>query len=72
MIKLSPKEIYEDFKKNSIDKSKASELLASLIENPLEIDNRGRDKCVTYLGLIDSKENSIFFLLENEVVTLVS
>ena len=69
MIKLSPKEIYEDFKKKNIDKSKASELLASLIENPLEFDNRVRNKCVTYLGLINSKENYIFFLLENLLVS---
>jgi len=69
MIKLSPKEIYEDFKIKIIDRSKASELLASLIENPLEFDNRVRNKCLTYLGLINSRENYIFFLLENLLVS---
>lgn len=63
--RLSPKEIYEDFKIKIIDKSKASELLISLIENPLELDSRTRIISVKFLGLIGSKEENVFFFLEN-------
>ncbi|MFX1572082.1 MAG: hypothetical protein ACFFB0_04995, partial [Promethearchaeota archaeon] len=65
MSKLSPSEIYEDFISKKIDKSKASELLMSLIENPLELDNQSRISCLKFLGLICSKEENVFFFLEN-------
>jgi len=69
MSTLSPKEIYEDFKKKKLDKSKASELLISVIENPLELDNRTRMLSVKFLGLIGSKEESVYFFLENLLIS---
>ncbi|MHA2281375.1 MAG: leucine-rich repeat domain-containing protein [Promethearchaeota archaeon] len=69
MLKLSPKEIYKDFKKKKINKDKASELLISLIENPLELDNRVRNFCIKLIGLIGSKEKNVFFFLENLLIS---
>jgi Leucine-rich repeat (LRR) protein len=69
MSTLSPKEIYGDFKKKNLDKSKASELLISVIENPLELDTRTRISSIQFLGLIDSKEENEFFFLENLLIS---
>ena len=69
MSTLSPKEIFEDFKEKKFDKSKASELLISVIENPLELDNRTRISSVRFLGLIGSKEESVYFFLENLLIS---
>jgi Leucine-rich repeat (LRR) protein len=66
---LSPKEIYGDFKKRNLDKSKASELLISVIENPLEVDTHTRISSVKFLGLIGSKEEKIYFFLENLLIS---
>ena len=69
MSTLSPKEIFEDFKEKKFDKSKASELLISVIENPLELDNRTRISSVRFLGLIGSKEESVYFFLDNLLIS---
>jgi Leucine-rich repeat (LRR) protein len=66
---LSPKEIYENFKNKKLDKSKASELLISVIDNPFELDNRTRVSSVKFLGLIGSKEESLYFFLENLLIS---
>jgi Leucine-rich repeat (LRR) protein len=69
MSTLSPKEIYGDFKKRNLDKSKASELLISVIENPLESDTRIRVSSIKFLGLIGSKEKKVYFFLENLLIS---
>ena len=69
MSELSPQEIYKDFRARILDSSKASELLISLIENPLELDNRSRILSVKFLGLIDSKEDKVFNFLENLLIS---
>jgi Leucine-rich repeat (LRR) protein len=69
MSTLSPKEIFEGFKENNLDKSKASELLISVIENPLEADSRTRISSVKFLGLIGSKEQKVYFFLENLLIS---
>ena len=69
MSTLSPKEIYGDFKKKNLDKSKASELLISVIENPFELDARIRVSSVKFLGLIGSKEENLYFFLENLIIS---
>ncbi|MFW9940627.1 MAG: leucine-rich repeat domain-containing protein [Candidatus Thorarchaeota archaeon] len=69
MSTLSPKEIFNGFKENKLDKSKASELLISIIENPLEIDNQTRISSVKFLGLIGSKEEKVCFFLENLLIS---
>lgn len=69
MSTLTPKEIYGYFIKKKLDKSKASELLISVIENPLELDSRTRIASVKFLDLIGSKEESVYFFLENLLVS---
>ncbi|MFX0082219.1 MAG: leucine-rich repeat domain-containing protein [Candidatus Hodarchaeota archaeon] len=69
MSVLAPNKIYGDFKKKKLDKSKASELLISVIDNPLELDNRTRISSVKFLGLIGSKEERIYFFLENLLIS---
>ncbi len=69
MLRLSPKEIYKDFKTTKINKDKASELLISLIENPLELDNRERNLCIELIGVIGSKEKNVFLFLENLLIS---
>jgi len=69
MLRLSPKEIYKDFKKRKINKDKASELLMSLIETPMELNNRARNYCIKLLGLIGLKEKNVFFFLENLLIS---
>ncbi|MBY8985549.1 MAG: hypothetical protein KGD65_10795, partial [Candidatus Lokiarchaeota archaeon] len=69
MLRLSPTEIYNDFKKKKINKNKASELLISIIENPLELDNHERNLCIKLIRIIDSKEKNIFFFLENLLIS---
>ncbi|MFW9878635.1 MAG: leucine-rich repeat domain-containing protein [Candidatus Thorarchaeota archaeon] len=69
MSTLPPKEIYKDFITKKLDKNKASELLISIIENPLELDNRNRISSVKFLGLIGSKEDNVYFFLENLLIS---
>ena len=69
MLRLSPKEIFEDFERKKINKDKASELLMSLIENPIELDSRERNFCIKLIGLIGSNEKNIFFFLENLLIS---
>ncbi|MFX1377043.1 MAG: leucine-rich repeat domain-containing protein [Promethearchaeota archaeon] len=69
MSTLSPQEIYGDFKKKKLNKSKASELLISIIENPLKLDTRVRISSVEFLGLIGSKDKNIYFFLENLLIS---
>ena len=69
MSTIKPKEIYENFKQKNLDKSKASELLISVIENPIELDVRTRISSVKFLGLIGSKEENVYFFLENLLIS---
>jgi HEAT repeat protein len=69
MIGLSPEEIFKDFKKKKISKSKASELLISIIENSHEMNERVRSKCIRFIGLIGSKEKNVFLFLENLLIS---
>lgn len=69
MSTLSPKEIYGDFKQKNLDRSKASELLISVIENPFEVDTHTRISSVKFLGLIGSKEENVYFFLENLLIS---
>ena len=60
---LSPKNIYKDFRNGDIDKYSAIEILISLIEN---IDNSDiRLECIDILQKIDFRNEKIFSLLEN-------
>jgi len=69
MSTLSPKEIYGDFIQKNLDRSKASELLISVIENPFEVDTHTRISSIKFLGLIDSREKKIYFFLENLLIS---
>ena len=69
MSTLSPKEIFKSYKENKLDRSKASELLISVIENTFEKDNQTRISSVKFLGLIGSKEENVYFFLENLLIS---
>ncbi|MHA1988215.1 MAG: leucine-rich repeat domain-containing protein [Promethearchaeota archaeon] len=69
MSKLSPQEIYGEFKKKKISKDKASDLLISLIENSLELENEVMILCTKLIGLIGSKTKDIYYFLENLMVS---
>lgn len=69
MSRLSPAKIYEDFKHNKLDKSKASDLLISLIENVIEKDSKSQILIIRLLGLINSKEIKVFRFLENLLIS---
>ncbi|MFX0028719.1 MAG: leucine-rich repeat protein [Candidatus Hermodarchaeota archaeon] len=69
MSTIKPKEIYKNFKQKNLDKSKASELLISVIENPIELDTRTRISSLKFLGLIGSKEENVYFFLENLLIS---
>ncbi|MHA2391707.1 MAG: leucine-rich repeat domain-containing protein [Promethearchaeota archaeon] len=69
MSRLTPTTIYKDFKQNKLDKSKASELLISLMENVKEKESKSRIVIIKLLGLIGSKEKRIFNFLENLLIS---
>ncbi|MHA2037547.1 MAG: leucine-rich repeat domain-containing protein [Promethearchaeota archaeon] len=69
MLRLSPKEIYEDYQNKKVSKDKASELLISLIENHLELNNHLRNLCIELIGAIESKERKVFLFLENLLIS---
>ncbi|MHA2119821.1 MAG: leucine-rich repeat protein [Promethearchaeota archaeon] len=69
MSRISPTNIYKDFENNKLERSKASELLISLIENPSDISNKNRILAVKFLGIIGSKEEQIFSSLENLLIS---
>ncbi|MHA2183576.1 MAG: leucine-rich repeat domain-containing protein [Promethearchaeota archaeon] len=69
MSRLSPLIIYKDFENNKLERSKASELLISLIDNPSDITNRNRILAVKFLGIIGSKEDQTFSSLENLLIS---
>ena len=59
----SPKTIYEDLRKGTIDKLSASEVLISLIENVDEIDIRLES--INTLQKINFRNDKVFSILEN-------
>ena len=62
-MELTPKKIYEDFRKNNIDRNYTAELFISLIDNTDQIDIRLESiKHLKKIGLINDK---IFHFLEN-------
>ena len=62
-MELTPRKIYEDFRKNNIDRNYTAELLISLIDNTDQIDIRLESiKHLKKIGLINDK---IFHFLEN-------
>ena len=69
MSAISPKEIYENYKQKNLDKSEASDLLISVIENPIEKNIHSRISSVKFLGLIGSKDQNIYFFLENLLIS---
>ena len=69
MAKLIPIKIYEDFKNNKLSKSKASELLISVIENSNEKNYRTQILSIKLLGLLNPKDYSIFSFLENLLIS---
>ena len=60
---LTPRKIFEDFKKKEIDKASAADMLISLIENAYT--NETRLESIQILQKIEIKNNKIFSILEN-------
>jgi Leucine-rich repeat (LRR) protein len=61
--------IYEDLKNNKLDKSQASELLISIIENIHDNDDKSRILALRYIGLISPKSEKVFKFLENLLIS---
>ncbi|MHA2129168.1 MAG: HEAT repeat domain-containing protein, partial [Promethearchaeota archaeon] len=64
---LTPNEIYENFRRNDVDISKTIDLLISLIEN-IE-DDTVRYECIEILNKLDFKQQKVFKILENILVS---
>ena len=62
---LTPEKIYEDFRKNNLDKSTAFELLISLIEH--SDDDNIRVESIKNLEKIGIDNNKLFKLFENNL-----
>ncbi|TFG28303.1 MAG: hypothetical protein EU532_05535 [Promethearchaeota archaeon] len=63
----TPKEVYHDFKKKEIDKLTAEDLLIYLLENAKTDDIR--IECLKILQKIGSKNQKIFSILENLLIS---
>ncbi len=64
---LTPKKIYEDFKKRDIDKLTAVELLISLIENAYSVETRLES--IKTLQKLHIKNKKVFSILENLLIS---
>ncbi len=64
---LTPKKIYEDFKKKDIDKVSAVDLLISLIENAVIVEIRLES--IEILQKIEIKNEKVFSILENLLIS---
>jgi Leucine-rich repeat (LRR) protein len=63
MLKIKPEQIFEDFKENKLSEESALELLIYLVEN--EINSEIRNLALRYLGKIGPRNNFIFKIFEN-------
>ena len=66
-MELTPDKIYKDYLKNKIDKSAATKLLFSLIENSEK--EKVRVDCIKELGRIEAKDSQTFKFLENLLIS---
>ncbi len=64
---LTPNKIYEDFRNNNLDKTTASKLLISLIDNSK--NDVIRVNCVEIIEKIGHKDQKIFKFLENLLIS---
>ena len=69
MSSQTPNKIYESFKNNILDETRASELLISLIENGSDKNYRIQVLSLKLLGLIGSNKNFVFNFLENLLIS---
>jgi len=69
MSSQTPNKIYESFKNNILDETRASELLISLIENGPDKNYRIQVLSLKLLGLIGSNKNFVFNFLENLLIS---
>ncbi|MFX0082153.1 MAG: leucine-rich repeat domain-containing protein [Candidatus Hodarchaeota archaeon] len=66
-MELKPDKIYKDYLKNKLDKSSATKLLFSLIENSEK--EKIRADCIKELGRIEAKDSQTFKFLENLLIS---
>ncbi|MFX1237664.1 MAG: leucine-rich repeat domain-containing protein [Promethearchaeota archaeon] len=66
-MEITPKIIYENFLNNHIGASSAISLLISIIENTE--NNSERIQCLEILNKIEIKNDALFFLLENLLIS---
>jgi Leucine-rich repeat (LRR) protein len=66
-MELTPDKIYKDYLKNNLDKSSATKLLFSLIENSEK--EKVRADCIKELGRIEAKDGQTFKFLENLLIS---
>ncbi|MHA2326764.1 MAG: hypothetical protein ACXACB_15255, partial [Promethearchaeota archaeon] len=69
MSKLTPNKIYGDFKNGSLNKSTASKLLMTLIENTPNYNIKTQILCIKFIGIISCKEEKVFRFLENLLIS---
>ncbi len=66
-MELTPEKIYEEYKKNNLDKLSATELLFSLIDNSDK--DKIRVESIRELANIDARDGKTFKHLENLVIS---
>lgn len=64
MSRVSPNNIFDDFRKDKLTKSQASDLLMSLVENTIKQDTESKIVSIKLLGLIGANDEKIFKFLE--------
>ena len=69
MSLLTPNKIYEDFRNRRLNKSNASKLLMTLIEDPPDLSTKNQILCIKFLGFIRYNEEKVFEFLENLLVS---
>ena len=66
-MKLSPRQIYKDFKDGNLEKQSAINQLVTLINNSDDIEQR--IESIEILTKIGSKDQQIFILFENLLIS---
>ncbi|MFW9877649.1 MAG: leucine-rich repeat domain-containing protein [Candidatus Thorarchaeota archaeon] len=66
-MQFTPRVIYENYRRNNIDKKKTIDLLISIIENIDDVEVR--DDCIEILNKLDFKNKKLFKILENILIS---